>query len=358
MIYSVRPYLKKLNHLLRLNLVTGVQRIWQTRHPIACLFWPLSLLFGYISQIRRKAYQYGYLKSWSAPVPLIIIGNLSVGGTGKTPIVIALARALQFAGYAPGILTRGYGGHLNQPQQVKPDDTATLVGDEPLLLAQTLAALNIPVWAYSSRVQSAQALLEHHPHINVLISDDGLQHYALARLCQRDIEIVVLDTRLLGNRWLLPAGPLRESLNRQRDITLWTGTPPKTIATQEFFIPFALQTHAWQLCAPTHQQALNSFGSAPATRILASAGIGYPEKFFAALRQRNIQFMPMPLPDHFDFAYNPFQEITAEYILITEKDAVKCRHFDDPRIWVIGVDALLPLDFTQYIQQRLETYHG
>ena len=358
MVYSVLSYLKKLKHLFRLTIVTGVQRIWQTRHPIACLLWPLSLFFGSIIKIRRKAYQYGYLKSWPSPVPLIIIVNLSVGGTGKTPIVIALARALQFAGYVPGILTRGYGGHLDQPQHVKPNEAATVVGDEPLLLAQTLASLNIPVWAYSSRVQSAQALLKKHPQVNVLISDDGLQHYALARVCQRDIEIVALDTRLLGNRWLLPAGPLREPLNRRRDITLWTGSLPKKTGPQDFFIPFALQTHAWQLCASGQRQLLSKFCAAPASSILASAGIGYPEKFFAALRQKDIQFMPMPLPDHFDFSYNPFQDISAEYILITEKDAVKCRHFDDPRIWVIGVDALLPSDFTQYILQRLETYHG
>ena len=240
MVYSVLSYLKKLKHLFRLTIVTGVQRIWQTRHPIACLLWPLSLFFGSIIKIRRKAYQYGYLKSWPSPVPLIIIGNLSVGGTGKTPIVIALARALQFAGYVPGILTRGYGGHLDQPQHVKPNEAATVVGDEPLLLAQTLASLNIPVWAYSSRVQSAQALLKKHPQVNVLISDDGLQHYALARVCQRDIEIVALDTRLLGNRWLLPAGPLREPLNRRRDITLWTGSLPKKNRTTRLFHSFCL----------------------------------------------------------------------------------------------------------------------
>ena len=351
-------YLKKLKYFFRLTIVSRVQHIWQTRNLAACLLWPLSLFFGSIIRVRRKAFQYGYLKSWLSPVPLIIIGNLSVGGTGKTPIVIALARALQLAGYAPGILTRGYGGHLDQPQHVRPDETATVVGDEPLLLAQTLDPLNIPVWAYSSRVQCAQALLKQHPHINVLISDDGLQHYALARACQRDVEIVVLDTRLLGNRWLLPAGPLREPLSRRRDITLWTGAQQKNIGPQDFFIPFALQTHSWQLCNPDRRQSLSAFSSAPVNSILASAGIGYPEKFFAALRQKNIQFMSIALPDHFDFSYNPFHDIAAKYILITEKDAVKCRHFDDPRIWVIGVDALLPSNFTQYILQRLETYHG
>lgn len=350
---------KKFKYLFRSTLTSYVQRLWQSRNPIAGLLWPLSLIFSIVIKIRRKAFLHGYLKSWVSPTPLIIIGNLNVGGTGKTPIVIALARALCRAGYAPGIITRGYGAaYTAAPQHVKPNDNAAIVGDEPLLMAQALADCNIPVYAYSCRVKAAQALLENYPQTNVLISDDGLQHYALARSQQRDLEIVVIDTRLLGNHWLLPAGPLREPLTRRRDITLWTGNSPKQMAAHHFFIPFILRTQARQLCNPAQQRSLSTFCALPAHSILASAGMGYPEKFFASLRQQHIQFIPLALPDHFDFSYNPFSNHCVQYILVTEKDAVKCQYFNDPRIWIVGVDASLPSTFMQTVLHRLETHHG
>lgn len=371
-------------------------RIWQTRGIIACLLWPCSILFGWLVTLRRQAFLRGYLHSWRAPVPLIIIGNINIGGSGKTPTVIALAKALHAAGFKPTVLSRGYGAHLTQPQAVTPADGATTVGDEPLLMAKALSSCNIPVWVHPDRSLCAQQLLAIHANTNVLISDDGLQHYRLARKAPRDIEIVVMDTRLLGNRWLLPAGPLREPLHRQRDFTLWTGPKPheqacaaittsslvstqsphhnthpeqnktshlstaknhNAVSGQHFFIPFSLGD-AWQLNHSSAQRPLSHFSTVPTGSLLAAAGIGYPEKFFIALRQQGLSFETLALADHFSFSRNPFINSTAQFILITEKDAVKCAHINDSRIWVVPVQALLDPILIEQITQRLKRENG
>ncbi|MCC7006114.1 MAG: tetraacyldisaccharide 4'-kinase [Ottowia sp.] len=334
--------------------------IWQRRGIVACLLWPLSVLFGWIVAARQYAFAQGLLPSQSAPVPLIIVGNIQVGGTGKTPTVIALARALHQAGFVPAILSRGYGAHLSAPRAVTSTDHAHDVGDEPLLMAQTLASLAIPVWVYPDRIRTIRALLTAQPNINVLISDDGLQHYRLARKIGRDIEIIVTDPRLTGNGWLLPAGPLRESTNRRRDITLSINTensisPPieKTARQTRHFVTTFVLNQAWQLIQPNTHQALTYFTHIPAEKLLAAAGIGHPEKFFAALRQHGIESHTLALPDHFRFTENPFAQSLAQYILITEKDAVKCRHLDDPRIWVVPVNALLDPLLIEHITDHL-----
>ena len=373
-------------------------RVWQTRGIIACLLWPCSILFGWLVALRRQAFLRGYLRSWRAPVPLIIIGNINVGGSGKTPTVIALAKALHAAGFRPAVLSRGYGARLTQPRAVTPADDAMAVGDEPLLMAKALSSCNIPVWVHPDRSLCAQQLLAIHANTNVLMSDDGLQHYRFARKAPRDIEIVVMDTRLLGNRWLLPAGPLREPLHRQRDFTLWTGPKPQeqacdtstansvirgqlpdhnrhthpeqsktphlsttinhhAVSGQHFFIPFSLGD-AWQLNHSSAQRPLSHFSAVPTGCLLAAAGIGYPEKFFIALRQQGLSFETLALADHFSFSRNPFINSTAQFILITEKDAVKCAHINDSRIWVVPVQALLDPILIEQMTQRLKRENG
>ena len=364
---------------------------------IARLLWPCSILFGQLVALRRQAFLRGYLHSWRAPVPLVIIGNINVGGSGKTPTVIALAKALHAAGLKPAVLSRGYGAQLPQPYAVTPADHAMTVGDEPLLMAKALSPCNIPVWVYPDRSLCAQRLLAAHTQTDVLISDDGLQHYRLARKAPRDIEIVVMDMRLLGNRWLLPAGPLREPLHRQRDFTLWTGIKPQNqtletstasslkirgqsphhntypeqsktphlstainhneVSGQHFFIPFSLGD-AWQLNNSSEQRPLTYFSAVPAHALLAAAGIGYPEKFFIALRQQGLSFKTLALADHFSFSRNPFTNSAAQFILITEKDAVKCTHINDSRIWVVPVQALLDPMLIEQITQRLKRKNG
>lgn len=195
------------------RLASFVTRQWQQRGWFAWVMWPLSWLFGGISALRRLLFRLGVLRSVRLPMPVVVIGNVTVGGAGKTPAVIALASALAEAGLRPGIVSRGYGAQLKHPRPVREHSRAEDVGDEPLLIAR---ATDLPVWVFPDRVLCAQTLLASHPGCNVIVCDDGLQHYRL----RRDIEILVFDTRMGGNGFLLPAGPLREPMSRRRDATL------------------------------------------------------------------------------------------------------------------------------------------
>ncbi len=235
---------------------------WQRRSWFAWLMWPLSLLFGLIARIRRYGYQQGWFKSTRLPMPVIVVGNVTVGGTGKTPAVIALAHALAEAGLRPGVVSRGYGVKLNHPRRVKPTSKAADVGDEPLLIAR---AADVPVWVFPDRALCAQAMLVSHPGVNVLLLDDGLQHYKL----QRDFEIVMFDTRMGGNGMMLPAGPLREPLTRPRDATLIND--PNFRATPDKPDVYGMRLEldeAWQLNDPTMSRDVSKFAD---KRVLAAA---------------------------------------------------------------------------------------
>ena len=367
---------------------------WETKNLIALALWPVSFLYGIILHLRAMAYALHLIKSHEVPVPIIFVGNIRVGGTGKTPIVIALAKALHVRGFRPGIISRGYlaknvnPGSSRNSRQVLPSDSAQEVGDEPLLIAQHLSPLHIPIWTGQQRSSCAQSLIEHHPGCNLLISDDGLQHLALGRnpvrKGGRDIEIVVRDARGEGNSFLLPAGPLRDFPNRSRDITLnlrnlnqndalnqlltpnyftEDGAPPpipssmdiQTISdsTSPSFEIQCVQGRAYQLINPQKQQDLREMVNQP---ILALAGIAHPEKFFHQLKQVGLSITPHPLPDHFDFSSNPFEQYpVAKFplILITEKDAVKCQNMTDSRIWVVPLTAKIPDSVIAWICQFL-----
>ncbi|EKZ99241.1 tetraacyldisaccharide 4'-kinase [Cupriavidus sp. HMR-1] len=322
---------------------------WQRRSWFAWLMWPLSLLFGLIARIRRYGYQQGWFKSTRLPMPVIVVGNVTVGGTGKTPAVIALAHALTEAGLRPGVVSRGYGVKLNHPRRVKPTSKAADVGDEPLLIAR---AADVPVWVFPDRALCAQAMLVSHPGINVLLLDDGLQHYKL----QRDFEIVMFDTRMGGNGMMLPAGPLREPLTRPRDATLIND--PNFRATPDKPDVYGMRLEldeAWQLNDPTMSRDVSKFAD---KRVLAAAGIGHPERFFASLRQAGLSPATMPLPDHYDFVQDPFADnpaaLEADVILITEKDAVKCERFDDPRIWVVPTTPVIDAGLIDKIRRVVQ----
>ncbi len=347
--------------LQRSTLEEFFKRTWTRRGLTACLLWPLSCLFGALSALRRLCYRIGIAKIYRMRVPVIVVGNIFVGGTGKTPLTIWLAQTLLQAGFHPGVISRGYGANSDVPRAVTPDALAQDVGDEPLLIAYRTQC---PVMVGRDRVAVAQALLATHPQVDVIISDDGLQHYRL----ERDIEIMLFDGRGSGNGWLLPAGPLREPISRRRDFTVINGAreemamPPDAIQMRLSGVmaePLAaiasLQSEALS------SRALRSFsvvhtGFSPA-RILAAAGIGNPERFFAQLRAAGLQFDEMPLPDHYDFVDDPFAAVNADVILITEKDAVKCRQNDalrnDPRVWVVPVTAHLDDAFAEQIVEKL-----
>ena len=330
-------------------------RSWMRRGWLARVLWPASLLFQMLTALRRGLYQAGVLQSTRLPVPVIIVGNVFVGGTGKTPFTIWLVDALRRAGYVPGVISRGYGAQGDAPRRVTSYSRAQEVGDEPLLIARRTHA---PVMVGRSRAATAQELLAAHPGINVIVSDDGLQHYAL----QRDIEIVLFDARGAGNGWLLPAGPLRESASRRRDFTVLnahqvpgnvSGNPVRMRLEGEY---------AERLSDRAQRIALHSLQPSQATgsaiaRITAAAGIGSPARFFTMLRAAGLSFDELPLPDHHDFADHPFDEIQADIILMTEKDAVKCSQIDilknDPRLWVVPVTARIDGALVEQIVEKL-----
>ena len=317
---------------LKSRIEARLAQEWQQRGPLAWALTPLACVFGAIAAARRAAFALGWLKTVQVHVPVVVVGNVTVGGTGKTPTVIALVDALRSAGFTPGVVSRGYGAKIVQPTAVTPATPATAAGDEPLLISRRTGA---PVWVSPDRVAAARALRDAHPDVDVIVSDDGLQHYRLAR----DFELVVFDHRLGGNGFLLPAGPLREPLSRHRDATLVNN--PYERALPPWPATFALTLapgDAWHLDNPKLRRPLAQFTG---ERVLAAAGIGAPERFFATLRAAGLSPATRALPDHYAFATNPFVDVDADTILITEKDAVKLGSWHDARIWVVPVEAAL-----------------
>jgi tetraacyldisaccharide 4'-kinase len=336
------------------GLAPALQRIWQRRGPAAWLLLPLSLLFGLLAGVRRWLYRAGWLKAARLPVPVLVVGNIFVGGTGKTPLTIWLAQQLRNAGYRPGVLSRGYGAHVDLPRLVTADSLPEEVGDEPLLIA---SHANCPMAVGRNRAAAGAALLRAHPEVNLLLLDDGLQHYALAR----DLEIMLFDGRGAGNGWMLPAGPLREPLSRRRDFTVVNGTGSAPGMAQDAFRMGLSGDQAVQLARPGNRIGLAELAARrPAPRIVAAAGIGNPERFFGMLEAAGLRFSRLPLPDHYAFHDNPFAGLDADVILITEKDAVKCRHSEplrnDPRLWFVPVEAVIDVALADTIVEKLRGF--
>ncbi|WLI90208.1 tetraacyldisaccharide 4'-kinase [Massilia sp. R2A-15] len=328
------------------SLEAILTRAWLRRGPLACALWPLSLVFRALSGLRVLLFRAGVLKSHRLPVPVVVVGNIFIGGTGKTPLTIWLAEVLRAAGFTPGIISRGHGGDGSVPREVTLDALAGEVGDEPLLIARRSGC---PVMVGRDRPQAGRALLAAHPNVNVIISDDGLQHYAL----HRDVEIVLFDGRGAGNGWLLPAGPLREPVSRRRDFTVVNAPQmPGNVGGRPFRMQLAGR-FAERLAQPAERVALTALAG---RRIVAAAGIGNPGRFFAMLRAEGLDFAELPLPDHHDFLDQRFARVDADIILITEKDAVKCRQIEnlsnDPRLWVVPVTAQLDAALAEQIVEK------
>jgi tetraacyldisaccharide 4'-kinase len=337
------------------SLESTLTRAWLRRGPLALALYPLSLLFRALAALRRLLFGAGVMTSERLPVPVIVVGNIFIGGTGKTPLTIWLVEQLRAAGMRPGVISRGHGGEGESgPREVMPGASAREVGDEPLLIA---ARTGCPVVVGRRRAQAGRHLLERHPEVDVLVTDDGLQHYAL----QRDIELVLFDGRGVGNGWTLPAGPLREPASRRRDFTV-VNTPALTPALAQAVggRPYRMQLageYAEQLRDPQQRVPLSTLAATMAgKRIVAAAGIGNPGRFFAMLRSAGLTIGELPLPDHHDFMDDPFRGLDAELILITEKDAVKCRQLEhlnnDPRLWVVPVSAQIDLALAFQIVEK------
>jgi tetraacyldisaccharide 4'-kinase len=307
-----------------------LQRQWYRLGIWHLVLIPLSWLFRGISTLRRLAYRTHLLTAFKLPVPVIVIGNLSVGGTGKTPLVVWLARRLQAAGFKPGIISRGYGAAHAAPLSVTQDSEARDVGDEPLLVAERTG---LPVWVGKDRVATARKLLQANPACDVIISDDGLQHYRM----RRDIEIVVIDgERGFGNGRLLPAGPLREPGTRLQEVD--------AVVCHGGNVSDWPQAFGMQLTAGVFHQVSDPGNTRPADafigkRLLAVAGIGHPERFFGQLRRMQLTFQSRAFPDHHPYIADDLQTQGIDAILMTEKDAVKCRAFAGTDWWYLPVEA-------------------
>lgn len=331
------------------TLESTLTRAWLRRGPLAILLLPLALLFRVLSSLRLLLFRTGVKRAGRLPVPVIVVGNIFIGGTGKTPLTIWLAESLRAAGLTPGVISRGHGGQEGAALDVTPQSDPRAVGDEPLLIA---ARARCPVVVGRRRVEAGRKLLQAHPEVDVLIADDGLQHYALAR----DVEIVLFDGRGVGNGWLLPAGPLREPPSRRRDFTV-VNAPGIAPALAQ-----AVGGQPWRMqLAGEHAEPLQGGARLPLAalrgkRLVAAAGIGNPGRFFAMLRAAGLAVGELPLPDHHDFMDDPFAAVDADVILITEKDAVKCRQLDhlkdDPRLWVVPVTAQLDPALAEQIVEK------
>ena len=313
-------------------------RIWLRRGPLACLLWPASVAMGALVALRRSAYRRGWLASTRLTVPVIVVGNVVAGGAGKTPVVIALVQHLQARGLQVGVLSRGYGRSSNACLEVSADTPLADSGDEPALLKRKCAA---PVFVATRRVDAARALLAAYPDTQVLVSDDGLQHLALAR----DIEICVFDDRGVGNGWLLPAGPLREPWPRPIDLVLHSGQAPAFggYTGQRRLGAFATNGKGQQL-------ALTSLRDQP---VQALAGIAQPTAFFAMLRQIGLTLAStQALPDHANFSSWRPAEPSNLPLLCTEKDAHKLwQHC--PEAWAVPLEFVAEAGFFDAIEELL-----
>jgi tetraacyldisaccharide 4'-kinase len=320
--------------------------------PLAAALAPLAGVFAGASALRRALYRGRLLRVARLPVPVVVVGNITVGGSGKTPLVSALAAALAARGWRPGIVSRGYGrrndgGAGAAPLLGGPDADTARAGDEPVLLARAGHLVAVA----RDRVAAARALLAAHPDCNLILADDGLQHYRLGR----DVEIAVLDaTRGLGNGWRLPAGPLREPASRLAEVdavvavgagaaqanALWPGAWSATLAGETFH----------RVDAPG---ITTTAGALVGDGVHAVAGVGNPARFFARLEALGIRATAHPFPDHHRFVAADLAFAGAQAILMTEKDAVKCAAFADERSWYLPVRARFDPALVARIEEKI-----
>ncbi len=325
----------------------SLQHVW-TRGVPAVLLLPLALLFAAVSGLRRLAYRRGWLHIESVGVPVVVVGNITAGGSGKTPLVIWLVNRLRSQGYRPGVISRGYGGAARGCVEVEADSLPAQVGDEPALIRLKTA---VPVVVGRDRAAAARVLLESHPEVDVIVSDDGLQHYRL----HRDIELAVIDAATgLGNGWPLPAGPLREPASRLRSVDAvvqvvrGTAQPRAYQAVRSWRADYTAGK-AWRLRAPQEKSALRDL---PPHDWLAATGIGRPQGFFAMLEAHGLRFRPRAFADH--HVFRPTDLPIDGAVLMTEKDAVKCLGFAGTDWWAVELDVAPEDGFVRWLDARIK----
>ncbi|MDR0776481.1 MAG: tetraacyldisaccharide 4'-kinase [Azonexus sp.] len=321
-----------------------LQRQWFAQRRLMPALWfllPLAALFFLLAQLKRRL-----TRPQRLPVPVVVVGNITVGGAGKTPLTLWLAERLREKGRRPGIVSRGYGGNNATPRAVAADDAPAEVGDEPLLLARRSG---VPVWIGRDRAAAGRALLAAHPEVDLLLCDDGLQHHRLAR----DVELAVFDDRGAGNGYLLPVGPLREPLARLStvDAVVCNGAADPRLPAAVKRFDMRLQAGAFyrlgdpqQICQPAQLAG---------RRLHALAGIGDPERFFRTLEVLGLTFSRHPFPDHHAYTAADLAFAAAGVLLMTEKDAVKCAGLTAGEAWVLPVEAELSPALVELILEKI-----
>ena len=317
---------------------------WGRRGAVAWLLWPASLAFGIVVFFRRLFFRFHLFKRHKAGVPVIVVGNLTAGGSGKTPLVLSIVELLRQHKWKPGILSRGYGGSVaakgGAPSEANIASDPAEVGDEPILLARRSGC---PVWVAAERSAACRALREQHPECDVIVTDDGLQHYALAR----DIEICVVDGRGFGNGFLLPAGPLREPRSRLASVD--------AVVTHECaeVNGYQMQLQGENLVRVTDARDVRPVKSFAGQKVHAVAGIGDPKRFFLHLARFGLKPVPHPFPDHHRFRAGDLDFGDQAPVVMTEKDAVKCRRLAKPNHWIFPVNASLDPAFERWLLEKL-----
>ena len=306
-------------------------------------WWHLlgTKFFSFVVATRKRLYKLGLLKVHRLKVPVIVVGNITAGGGGKTPMVIWLAAHLKSLGYRPGIISRGYGGKRKvEPMFVTANANPSATGDEPLLMAKKT---QLPVMVGKDRVKAAKALIQNYP-VNVLIADDGMQHLALGR----DAEIVMLDAKWrTGNHMMIPAGPLREPLERLNSVDLVVF---KGMIEKQHHYDFAIEA-IHQL---NHVNEFKDVADFRNKKIVAMAGIANPDSFFSLLSAAGMAIVKQPLPDHHELSEADFEPHQDTLVLITEKDAVKCEHMNFSHVWVVKMQVVVPDNTQQAINELIE----
>ncbi|MDX1787010.1 MAG: tetraacyldisaccharide 4'-kinase [Psychrobacter sp.] len=363
-----------------MSIETTMTRAWQRQAAWLWLLLPVSWLYGFITMIRRQAYKIGLLSSYRAPIPVMVIGNITVGGSGKTPLIIELVTHLQKQGLKVGVISRGYGGDSSQmPALVHADSLPSIVGDEPSLIVNTTGAA---MAVCPNRKQAITTLLNAYPDLQLIIADDGLQHYAL----QRDIEWIVVDaSRGFGNQQLLPTGFLREPMSRLQGANVVYHEKAEMVATdnnqaQAKRLTMHLQADKLQLLWSSAAEIDYSTVAAkmpmppmPPTsnsRVHAVSGIGYPQRFFDTLLSLGFDVIGHAYPDHYDFSLHELLQYIEQPIIVTSKDAVKIKALlldaisHQPlskeyqelvsRLWVLPVTAVLSNSCYDSLQQQLK----
>lgn len=322
----------------------ALTQAWLHKGALAWSLWPISLLYGVLTRLRQRLYAIGWLRTEHLPVPVIVVGNVIAGGSGKTPVVMALVQHIQSKGIRVGVISRGYGRLTQDCREVTSGSPVADVGDEPALIQRATQA---PVFVASRRAEAAQQLLARYPDTQVLVCDDGLQHLAL----HRDLEICVFDDRGVGNGFLLPAGPLRETWPRPVDWVLHTGSRPAFagFSAQRTLSKSAINA-AGEHIELTALQAKN-----PQKPLLAVAAIAKPDDFFAMLRAQGLPLsQTLALPDHYSFDSWSRNDYEGYQVICTEKDAVKLWQQQPDALAVPLVLTLAP-DLLEQLDARLNS---